>query len=227
MLRDSAGYERLCWRPCPCAKCKSGLTPIGVIIGGENSDSLIRGEDPEELSAIQVGLLQSWVDQCDHQTEETLYLPKLAEGSEHKVFLSASDAMVFKVTRPQTYGESYYLVEGRVNQRNCSPLEYLVRLHLWMKLFRAAPIDLGITAEGQIVSVQKFIAGLPPDQEAVDQFLIASGLSEVKRKCWLWRKVYRDFEIWIGDARDENFVQTELGLVPIDIRVWFTTRVML
>lgn len=221
MLRSPDGGEGLCWRPWPCSKCNAGLTPIGVIVGGAAANSLVRGEDPEELSAIQVGLLQSWVDNCDHQPAISMNLPRLAEGSEHIVFLSSSDAQVFKVTRPQIYGDSYYLVRGVVNQRNCSPVEYLLRLHLWSKLFRSAPVDLGITEEGQIVSVQKFIHGRPPDQETVDQFLINSGLIEVKRQCWLWKKSYQDFEIWIGDARDENFVETDSGIVPIDIRIWF------
>jgi hypothetical protein len=27
-------------------------------------------------------------------------------------------------------------------------------------------------------------------------------------------------EIWIGDARSDNFVLTPEGMVPIDIRIW-------
>jgi hypothetical protein len=107
---------------------------------------------------------------------------------------------------------------------NCSPVEDLVRLRLWQKLFRVAPRDLGITDGNQIVSIQPFVTGVPPSQEDVDDFLVTSGLVPVKRNCWLWKREYPQFEIWAGDARDENFLRTGTGIVPIDLRVWFANR---
>lgn len=139
------------------------------------------------------------------------------------VFFDEKNATVFKATRPTLFGESYYLdAMGRINQKNCSPLEYLNRLRIWKKLFQSAPRDLGITDQGQIVSPQKFIAGTKPAQEAVDSFLIRAGLSAVRQEFWLWKRMYPDVEVWLGDARDENFVETEAGIVPIDIRLWFS-----
>jgi hypothetical protein len=91
---------------------------------------------------------------------------------------------------------------------------------LWKELFLSAPRDLGITKKGQIVSTHEFITGTLPMQESVDSFLINSGLKAVKQEYWLWKKTYDDFEIWVGDARPDNFVQTNEGLVPINIRVW-------
>lgn len=93
----------------------------------------------------------------------------------------------------------------------------------WEKLFSSAPKPIGMTDSGQIISRQRFIQGDPfPPQEAVDQFLIESGATAVKQHCWLWRKVdfESEIEIWIGDARSDNFVLTTEGMVPIDIRVW-------
>ena len=78
-----------------------------------------------------------------------------------------------------------------------------------------------MTESGRIISVQKYISGNLPSQEAVDEFLLASGFSDVKRQCFLWKKTYDAFEIWLGDARDENFVETPRGIVPIDVRMWF------
>jgi len=119
------------------------------------------------------------------------------------------------------FGESYFLdAAGKVNQKNCSPLDYLIRLRRWKKLFLSAPRDLGITNCGQIISSQKFITGKKPAQAAVDSFLSEAGLSAVRQQFWLWKKTYHDFEIWPGDARDDNFVETEAGIVPIDIRLW-------
>ena len=136
------------------------------------------------------------------------------------VFFDAQHTQVFKATRPGTFGESYYLVNGIVHQRNCTPLDYLLRLRLWKNLFESAPKDLGITDKGQIVSVHQFISGTPPTQEEVDEFLVLAGLTEVKRKCWLWKKTYPRFESWVGDARLDNFVKSDAGIVPIDLRLW-------
>jgi hypothetical protein len=136
------------------------------------------------------------------------------------VFLDAIFGRVWKLTRPTVFGESYYLVEGVVHQKNSSPLEYLVRLTLWTRLFGAGPTAEGMTREGQVVSTDSFVPGTPPAQENVDAFLISAGLIAVKKSCWLWKKEYPDLELWLGDARADNFVETARGIVPIDIRLW-------
>ena len=99
------------------------------------------------------------------------------------------------------------------------------RLRWWRKIFQAGPQDLGITELGQIVSVDVFIKGKEPTQESVDEFLSSAGLEAVRQEFWLWKKSYLDdqFEIWIGDARKDNFVETAAGIVPIDIRIWSTS----
>lgn len=149
-------------------------------------------------------------------------LPKLAEGSEHLVLLDEAEAVVFKLTRPTIYGESYYLVDGVVHQKNCSPLDYLLRLHFWKKVFRSAPQAIGMTPEGQILSQQKYISGAPPSQEAADAFLISAGMKPVKQSCWLWKMEYPEgeYDVWIGDARADNFVENAGGIIPIDLRIW-------
>jgi hypothetical protein len=150
-------------------------------------------------------------------------LPKLAEGSEHAVYLE-TPTTVLKLTRLGTYGESYYLAaNGMVFQQSCSPLEYLIRMQLWEPAFGNAPEPIGITPEGQIVSRQPFIAGNPPTQAEVDEYLLSSGLEPVKQSRWLWKKSYpgEEYEIWVGDARNDNFVLTEAGMIPIDVRLWF------
>jgi hypothetical protein len=42
----------------------------------------------------------------------------------------------------------------------------------------------------------------------------------VKRQCFIWKKAEGEDEIWVGDTRDENFVKTEHGIIPIDVRLW-------
>jgi hypothetical protein len=93
----------------------------------------------------------------------------------------------------------------------------------WEKLFSSAPDPVGMTETGQIVSRQRFIKGDPyPPQEDVDRFLLDAGAVAVRQNCWLWKKpdVESGTEIWIGDARSDNFVLTPEGIVPIDIRLW-------
>jgi hypothetical protein len=154
-------------------------------------------------------------------------LPQIAEGSEHRVFLDVANARVFKATRPGLFGESYYIQDNEVFQRNCRPLEYLSRLLLWKSVFGSAPEAHGITALGQIVTSHEFITGNLPSQDEVDRFLEEAGFVPIKQKYWLWKKVYRPSRvssprliIELGDARDENFVKTPSGIVPIDIRLW-------
>ena len=137
-----------------------------------------------------------------------------------------SSASVIKQTRLRTYGEYYYLAEnGMVYQENSDPIEYLIRLRLWEKLFGGAPDALGMTAEGQFVSRQKFISGIPPTQQQIDEFLVQANLTPVRQDRWLWKKSYQEegYEIWVGDAREDNFVLTPEGVVPIDLRLWFTS----
>jgi hypothetical protein len=216
--------ERLRWRSWPCPNCRGSITPLGHLLAGIASGEVVSTGSPEEIAVSQIASLRKWIDSCAHCDPSEKSLPKLAEGSEHKVYLHADSATVFKVTRLAIYGESYYLdAAGKINQKNCSPLEYLIRLRHWKKLFQSAPRDLGMTNQGQIVSSQEFISGRKPTQQAVDSFLFEAGLSPVRQEFWLWNRTYPEYEIWLGDGRDDNFVETQAGIVPIDIRLWFSS----
>lgn len=222
-LCSPASRERLRWRAWPCSKCSGGVTAISQLFSSIEAGGVVSASIPEEVAVSQIAALKKWVASCRHTAESEISFPKLAEGSEHLVFLDAENATVVKATRPTLFGESYFLDEtGRINQKNCSPLDYLLRLRHWKKLFQSAPRDLGITEQGQIVSSQKFITGKQPTQEAVDLFLSEAGLSAVRQEYWLWKRTYPDFEIWVGDARADNFVDSKAGIVPIDIRLWFS-----
>jgi hypothetical protein len=130
---------------------------------------------------------------------------------------------VWKATKPGLFGENYFLSEGKVTQKNCSPLDYLLRLRFWWETFaQSAPIAFGITRKGQIVSQQKFIKGTPPSQTEVDAFLKDEGFLPVRQECWLWEifSAHEHCYVGLGDARSDNFVYTPYGIVPIDIRLW-------
>ena len=149
-------------------------------------------------------------------------LPRLDEGSEHLVLFDGATSEVVKITRPGTYGDYYEIIENRISQFDSTPAEYLLRMSWWEELFSTAPAPMGMTESGQIVSRQKFIQGDPPAQDAVDDFLATAELVAVRQSCWLWKKVDADsqIEVWIGDARADNFVSAAGEIIPIDIRIW-------
>jgi hypothetical protein len=163
-----------------------------------------------------------WVESCQHTGERSDALAKLDEGSEHLVYLAPGGTDVLKLTKPGIYGDSYHLVDDRVHQRCCTPCDYLIRLAMLQSTFGFAPRPLGLTKAGQIVSAQRFVAGEPPTQAEVDEFLLRAGFEPVKRSCWLWKKKDPNnaLEYWIGDAREDNSVKTPHGIVPIDLRMW-------
>jgi hypothetical protein len=171
--------------------------------------------------------LREWVEVCSHNNAIKYDFPLIAEGSEHRVYLDADNARVLKATKPGVFGERYYIREDKVHQANCRPLEYLARLLFWKQLFGSAPTALGITQAAQIISSHEFITGELPSQAEVDSFLKDAGFAPIKQRFWLWEKEYRPLRkttrrliIRLGDARDENFVKTNSGIVPIDIRLW-------
>jgi hypothetical protein len=146
----------------------------------------------------------------------------LDEGSEHLVLFDQSTSEVVKITRPGTYGDYYEIIDNRMTQFDSTPSEYLLRMRWWDKLFSNAPNPVGMTETGQIVSRQKFVRGDPPSQDEVDGFLTEAEFVAVRKSCWLWKKADNDseMEVWVGDARKDNFVLAPSEIIPIDIRVW-------
>jgi hypothetical protein len=169
--------------------------------------------------------LTEWAFGCPHtQTLETSLL-FLAAGSEHLVYFDPENQDVLKITKTGTYGAYYELGDARVYEFKCTPDDYLNRMRLLLKHFGFSQTPLGVTGKGQIVSHQKFVAGDPPTQEAVDSFLLNAGLNPVRQSCWLWKGLDSDgFEPWVGDARADNFVDTSKGIIPIDLRMWHVAK---
>ncbi|HUS33840.1 MAG TPA: hypothetical protein VM680_00675 [Verrucomicrobiae bacterium] len=207
--------EGFCWRAWPCAACSRGCTPIRHIRRSIQAGAALPEDihHPEQVAASQSRCILEWVQTCPHTTWNLDRFPNLAEGSEHIVFFDAAETRVWKLTRPAVFGDSYYLVNELIHQKNDSPREYLVRLRLWKSVFQSAPIACGVTEAGQIVSRHLFIAGVLPSQEEVDVFLADTGLTPRKQRLWLWKRSYPKLDIWVGDARSDNFVKSIEGVV--------------
>ena len=226
-ISEPANDTLVRWRAWPCESCRGGSTALGFLVGSFGSSPEIQERDRncqiDGQKKWEAGRLLEWIQSCPHTQWAEMSLPRLDEGSEHLVLFDGVTSEVVKITRPGTYGDYYEIIEDRISQFDSTPAEYLLRMRWWEKLFSTAPAPMGMTDSGQIVSRQKFIQGDPlPPQEKVDQFLADAGAVAVRQSCWLWKKVEVDsrVEIWIGDARSDNFVLAEGEIIPIDLRIW-------
>lgn len=214
--------QSVCFRPFPCHTCRQGITTLGFLRDRLEANPVWTDTSFEDQCKIQVEYLREWAGNCTHNAEVRIVAPRVDEGSEHYVHLDTKDADLYKITKPGIYGDYYFLKDEMVHQAQCTPIQYLVRLRLWKKLFGSAPIPLGITRIGQIVSLHKFILGSVPSQEETDDYLSSIKLEPVKKECFFWKCNQGTGErtIGIGDTRDENFIKSPNGIVPIDIRLW-------
>ena len=167
-----------------------------------------------------------WTKSCPHTKENTIPVPELTRGSEHVVYLEEESGIVMKVTLPGCFGDWNYFEGNRICQAQSTPQLYLNRLLIWRSIFGNAPIAIGMTHDGRIVTTQKFIKGLPPTQAQANDYLAASGMIPWRKECFLWKshKIQKFYRVGIGDTRDENFVMSDLGIVPIDLRFWWLPR---
>lgn len=225
-LPDPPGdVEALRFRAWPCTSCRKDLTPIHYLIRRQEADHSFRSATVEAKIEKEIQWLKEWVGLCSHNHKE-FPATELTEGSEHRVYLEQQSGGVVKCTLTGLYGDRYALKEGTVWQYACTPYEYLVRLHLWRRLFGFAPRPVGIFETGQIVSEQEFVSGNMPTQEMVNEFMRQSGLVAVKESAWLWKidDETQSVSTWVGDARSDNFVEHEGQIIPIDLRLWLTRR---
>jgi hypothetical protein len=231
-ISNSGGIaEQVCWRPWPCPQCSSGATPVSFIAASHRANPQISkhahalpvNESIEHLIRFERDQLLSWCAKCPHGGgPKTDLVFRIDQGSEHIVYKDTVGAVteVVKVTHLGLYGEHYAVEGGRIWQFACTPGEYLKRMEL-LDIFGLPTTPIGVTECGQIVSRQKFILGDPPSQCEVNAFMSEAGMIPVKIECFLWKtQIEDDLEIWVGDVRDENFVKTPEGIIPIDIRMW-------
>lgn len=218
----AGSLETIRWRPWPCGKCRQSGSRASFLAGRIRSSAQVRPaiSDIDQTIIEEIGWLREWVNLCPHTSESSLRLPWITTGSEHFVYYNKPETEVIKVTIPNCFGESYFISDGKMSQRNCGPIEYLVRLNLCRTVFGFKTKTLGISDAGQIISTQQYVTGNPPTQDQANEFLLNNGFEPVKKQYWLWKTIGDDVDIWIGDARSDNFVLGSSGIVPIDLRMW-------
>jgi hypothetical protein len=225
--------EQVCWRSWPCPRCAAGATPVSFLAASHGADPQVSNcasafsvnERIERLARFERDELAAWCGGCGHLdgVRQNDFV-RIAEGSEHIVYKETGEdeslTEIVKVTHPGLYGDYYTVTGGRISQFACTPGQYLKRMEL-LDMFGLPTTPVGITDSGQIISRQKFIVGELPSQFEVNTFMSEAGMLPVKVECFLWKIPAEDgIEIWVGDARDENFVKTTSGIIPIDIRMW-------
>jgi hypothetical protein len=219
-------FDIVRWRAWPCAECRGNTSFIDFLNGcyeaGEPLSDGTLDAIIDEQKVREAAWLVEWAASCPHHSDSEAKLVKLKEGSEHLVYYTAQGENVLKLTKLGTFGESYFIVNNRAHQRCCTPGDYFVRLQTLEEHFGFAADTIGITPAGQIVTLQRFVTGEHPTQAEADAFLLESGLEPVKQNCFIWKRAAEEqgIEFWVGDARDENFVKTPHGIVPIDLRMW-------
>lgn len=151
--------------------------------------------------------------------------------SEHEVFYRSEDSRAVKRTWPGVYGQIPCSAGGKLDRCNATPSEYFSRMALHIAVFGS---DLQL--EGVCISEKpSMIIGQPAGQpsiiisqswyeragvatnEIIHDFLVGEGFRSVPSSYFGW---YR-FEdgVVIVDAKPDNFIMTDAGLIPIDLQM--------
>jgi hypothetical protein len=149
-------------------------------------------------------------------------------SAEHEVFYRKSDDRVVKRTYPGTFGISD---DPKGKQHHATPMFYLRRLELMNQIFgadlRVEGVSFGksliIGAKGEqpslVISQPWIRAGNPrqphPTVAQICEFMESLGFAELAGSYYGWHR--KNDNITVLDARPDNFVMTQAGVVPIDL----------
>jgi len=159
--------------------------------------------------------------------------PISSHTSEHEVRYRIADHRAVKRTWPGTFGNMPKLVDGHWQPSPATPREYLDRWVLQNELFGD---DVKLEG-GMLSSGPSMILGMPPDGlslvisqpwlDALDrhdphpgEFEISTllkdrGFESLFRSLYGWRHL--DEGIIVLDAKPDNFIKTNAGILPIDL----------
>lgn len=182
----------------------------------------------------EIGNLESWAsDKAFLIPEENFDDFDLVSDStsEHQVFLRQADSRVVKRTLAGVYGQIPVPNSGKLDRRNARPSEYLKRMALQLAVFGGDISLEGVTVSdkpsmvlfepaGQpsfVISQRWYERAATATDEIIHDFLVREGFRAVPQSYFGW---YRpEDRVVIVDAKPDNFILTDAGLVPIDLQM--------
>ncbi len=189
--------------------------------------------DPASFG-IEVGNLENWALAKGTLIPDSSLdsLPLVSNStSEHEVFYRIHDDRAVKRTWPGVYGQIPVPADGGLGRRNATPSEYLRRMALHIEVFSS-----DVRLEGVTISDKpSMIIGQPSGQpsivisqrwyqkdgvatnEAIHAYLVEEGFRPVPSSYFGW---YRPEDgVVIVDAKPDNFIRSNEGLLPIDLQM--------
>lgn len=164
--------------------------------------------------------------------EQVDSLPIISNStSEHEVRFRESDLRVVKRTWPGVYGQIPVPKNGNLDRANATPSEYLQRQALQTTVFGSdirlegvsfsdKPSMVLFEPPGQpsfVVSQEFFPKNESPTLDEISDRLTSDGFLPVPGSYFGW---FRPSDsVAIVDAKPDNFVKTEKGIVPIDLQM--------
>jgi hypothetical protein len=159
--------------------------------------------------------------------------PISSHTSEHEVRYRISDHRAIKRTWPGTFGNLPKMVGGHWQPSPATPREYLHRWALQNELFgdevrleggmlsNGPSMILGQPPDGlSLVISQPWLDAVDkttphPDEFEISDLLKERGFEPIFRSLYGWR--HRDEGIIVLDAKPDNFIKTNVGILPIDL----------
>lgn len=155
--------------------------------------------------------------------------------SEHEVRYDAEHARAVKRTWPGHYGQVPFLSGGLVDRRMATPIEYLERLALQNTVFADDFHVEGVTisqkpsiilfepaGQPSLVISQQWVTAADaehptPSSVEIAEYLRSRGFEPAPKSYFGWFR--RADGVLIVDAKPDNFLKTQEGIVPIDLQM--------
>lgn len=155
--------------------------------------------------------------------------------SEHEVRGRPADDCVVKTTWPGFYGQVPVWQDGKIGRAAALPSQYLERQLLQNEIFNSGIFLEGVmlsdtpsmiigepTGQPSFVISQPFIKALNPvapgpDESQIAAFLATHGFESVPGSYFGWQRAADG--VVILDARRDNFILSEEGVIPIDLQM--------
>lgn len=214
-----------------------GEEALALLAAGGGSGARIGGmaEDPRE----QQQRLEAWARQRGVLISEPVWtaLRLVSSGSaEHEVRYRAEDNRAVKRTHSGTFGFRPELQDAKWVSVPANPASYLRRFQLQNALFADDVWLEGVmNSEGPSMVIGQPPGGISlvisqpwldahevsqphPTEAAIAEYLKQRGFIRIPDAFYGWRREADG--VVILDARPDNFVQTEAGLLPIDLHLF-------